>query len=143
MTLKDRHLSVYIDFLAGNFTVKKTAHPFSALATDQVHEQTNTAMKGEGGPVGLTENPSALRQWMVCGQETAWIVEEFESSMDTKQKANVGHHEQNVHTQQAFYRDVKSLIDATEDMGSPFHNSSTDLLTLGSRDIADQAVTIH
>ena len=105
---------MYTEFLDGNFTVKKTARPFSAIAIDHAHEQ-NTAVKGEGGAVGLTENPSALRRWMVCSPEMARIIGEFESSMDTNQKANLWHHEHNTHTQQAFYRDVKSLTDVIED----------------------------
>ena len=31
------------------------------------HEQVNAGVKGEGGAVCLTENPAALRRWMVAG----------------------------------------------------------------------------
>ena len=73
-------------------------------------------MKGEGGDVGLTENLSALKQRMVCGPETARLIGEFESSMETTQKtAYLGHLEQHNHTQKAFLRDVKSLIDVLEE----------------------------
>ena len=47
--------------------VKKTAHRFSAIAIDQGHEQTNAAVNNDGGAVGLTKNPAALRRWMVSG----------------------------------------------------------------------------
>ena len=47
--------------LKGNFVVKKTAQRFSAIAIDQRDEQNNTAVKDDGGAVGLTENPAALR----------------------------------------------------------------------------------
>lgn len=54
---------------------------FSALAIDHAHEQNNASVKGDGGAVGLTENPSALRRWMVSGPEMAclhdWRVREF------------------------------------------------------------------
>lgn len=58
--------------LKGNFTVKKSKHAFSAIAIDHAHEQNNASVKGDGGAVGLTENPSALRRWMVSGLR--WLV---------------------------------------------------------------------
>jgi len=51
---------------------------FSALPIDQAHEQNNALIKGDGGAVGLTENPSALHRWMVAGPEVSRVVEEFE-----------------------------------------------------------------
>lgn len=55
----------------------KTAHRFSAIAIDQGHEQNNGAAKDEGGAVGLTENPAALRRWMVSGPEMARVIGEL------------------------------------------------------------------
>ena len=52
--------SVYEEFMKGNFTVKKSKHAFSAIAIDHAHEQNNASVKGDGGAVGLTENPSVL-----------------------------------------------------------------------------------
>ena len=43
----------------------KTEQMFSAIAIDQAREQTNKVIKGDGGTVGLTEDASALRKWMV------------------------------------------------------------------------------
>ena len=71
VTLKYRHPDVCSEFLNGNFTVKKTAGPFSAVAIDQAHEQNNAAVIEDGGAVDLKEKPAALRRWMVCGQEMA------------------------------------------------------------------------
>ena len=37
--------------------VQKTNRPFSAIPVDQAHEQNNaSAIKGDGGAVGLTDN---------------------------------------------------------------------------------------
>ncbi len=47
---------------------------FSALATDQAHEQNNAIIKGDGGAIGLTEDPSALRQWLVAGPKVNHLV---------------------------------------------------------------------
>ncbi len=56
-------------FLKGNFVTQKTRHKFSALAHDQVHEQLNAMVKGDGGVIGITENKAALTRWMVAGPE--------------------------------------------------------------------------
>jgi len=44
----------------------------------QCHEQNNELVKGSGGAVGLTENPSAFRKWMMAGPEQAKLLKEFE-----------------------------------------------------------------
>ena len=67
-------------FRKGNFVVKKTKHVFSGIAIVQAHEQNNSSVKGDGGAVGLTDNPAALRHWMVSGPEMACLIGEFEVS---------------------------------------------------------------
>ena len=140
VSLKEYHPDIYEEFMKGNFTVKKSKHVFSALAIDHAHEQNNASVKGDGGAVGLTENPSALRCWMVSGPEMARLIGEFESSITEKQDSDYRHHEQKRHSQIAFARDVKALSTAMEDMGNPFTEESSDLLVLDSRNIADAAV---
>ena len=44
----------------------------------------NSEVKGEGGAVGLTENPAVLRRWMVGGLEVARMMKEFEDSTPGK-----------------------------------------------------------
>jgi len=53
----------------GHWVIRKTTNRFSAIPIDQAHEQNNEVVKGSGGAVGLTENPSALRKWMISGPE--------------------------------------------------------------------------
>ena len=48
------------------------------MAIDQAHKQNNALVKGDGGAVGLTENPKALLRWMVAGPETARVIQQFE-----------------------------------------------------------------
>lgn len=62
MELEMRHPSLYTEFLDGKFVGQKTKHRFSMIALDQNHEQENEMIKGDGGAVGLTENPTALRR---------------------------------------------------------------------------------
>ena len=75
--LAELHPDVNCEFNRGNFTVRKTTRNFSALAIDQAHEQNNALVKGDGGAVGLTENPSALKRWMLCGPEMARLISQF------------------------------------------------------------------
>ena len=88
--------------MKGKFTVKKTKHEFSAIAIDQTHEQNNASVKGDGGAVGLTENPAAMRRWMISGPEMARVIGEFEFSTKKRQDKDWRHHEQKKHVQMAF-----------------------------------------
>ena len=69
LQLQSRCPDVYADFVGGNFVTRKISHKFSSLAHDQVHEQQNTIVKGDGGIIGITENEAALKRWMVAGPE--------------------------------------------------------------------------
>lgn len=46
----------------GHWAVKKTTNRFSSMPIDQAHEQNNELVKGSGGAMGQTENPSAFRK---------------------------------------------------------------------------------
>ena len=77
--LRNKHSHVYKEFTSdGKFTVQKTAKAFSSIPLGQAHEQNNELIKGEGGVIGITENPTALLRWMVAGPELARMVTEFE-----------------------------------------------------------------
>ena len=41
------------------------------IALDHNHEQENAKIKREGGAVCLTEDPAALRRWLIAGPEIA------------------------------------------------------------------------
>ena len=62
------------------------------MAIDESHEQNNACVKGDGGAVGLTENPSALLRWMVSGPEMARIIGEFRTVLDKKETVSQLHH---------------------------------------------------
>lgn len=140
VSLKQLHPDVYAEFVKGNFVIKKSSRAFSAVAIDQAHEQNNALVKGDGGAVGLTENPAALRRWMVSGPEMARLIHEFEGSTEKSQATDRRHHEQKRHAQIAFTNDVSSLSRSMEEMGNPFAEYSSDLLVMDSRDVMDKAV---
>ena len=134
--LAEKHPDVAAKFHMGHFTFKKTRHAFSAIALDQAHEQNNAMVKGDGGAVGLTENPSALRRWMVAGPEVARVITEFETSKQLHQRGeHTHHHEQTNSVQKKFVQDVRALTAVIEEMGNPFEEESTDLLVLDTQEI--------
>ena len=69
LSLTNKHADVAIAFAKGMFTVQKTNHVFSCIAIDHAHEQSNAVIKGKGGAVGITDNPSALHRWMIAAPE--------------------------------------------------------------------------
>ena len=135
---------VFLQFEKGLFTVHKSPRRFSAIAICQAHEQNNGMVKGDGGAVGLTENPSALRRWMISGPETARLVSEFEASMTTEVEVQgADHHEVQRSSQVSFFKDMKSLVTTIEDFGNPFLEESEDLIVMDTKEIAGPtAVTI-
>ena len=115
----------------------------STIAIDQAHEQNNAMVKGEGGAVGLTENPSALRRWMISEPEIARIVNEFEVGMDVKEsdkQPNEKHHEEARSAQVAYFKNTKSLVTAVEELGNPFLEESEELCKLHNKDVASPSV---
>ena len=140
VSLKQLHPDVYVEFLKGNFVVKKSKRAFSAVAIDQAHEQNNASVKGDGGAVGLTENHAALRRWMVSGPEMARLIREFEGATEKRQEIDRRHHDQKRNVQTKFAQDVQSLTRTIEEMGNPFTEYSNDLLVLNSRDVVDTAI---
>ena len=92
-TLQTSHPGVYQKFSSGAFAVRKSTRVFSAIAMDHAHEQENSSIKGDGGAVGLTENPGALRLWMIGGPEIARMVTEYEEC-SSSEKMSTKHHEQ-------------------------------------------------
>ena len=90
--------------------IQKTKRVFSAIPIDQAHEQNYACIKSDGGMVGLTDNPNAVRQWMVAGLEVA-----------------------------AFMKDVCSLVNIMEELGNPFEEESKDILVLGGKEIPDHS----
>ena len=133
-----KHPDVYAEFRKGSFVVHKTKRLFSSIALDHAHEQVNAVVKGEGGAVGLTENPAALRRWMVAGPELARMVEEFEEVISTSESRN--HHENNPAIQSAFAKDVVNLVSSFEELGSPFKEAGEDLIALHTKDVMNEEV---
>ena len=137
--LSTKHPEVAKQFNDGNFTITKTNRVFSAIRIDQAHEQSNVFIKGDGGAVGLTDNPDAFRRWMVAGPDVAMVIEEFHNEQQhLAGKANK-HHDQIRSVQTAFAKDVRCLFSVFEDLGNPFEEESVDLLVLDTKETTHHA----
>ena len=56
------------------------------MPIDQAHEQNNALVKGSGGAVGLTDNPTALRKWIISALEQACFYQNLKMSILVKKK---------------------------------------------------------
>ena len=74
MVLEEQHPDVASEFHKGNLVIHKSRRDFSAIATAQAHEQNNAVIKGDGGAIGLTEDPTALRRCMGAGPEMSHLL---------------------------------------------------------------------
>ena len=118
------------DFMK-NWVVQKTCQRFSAIPLDQTHEQENAQVKGKGVVAGLTENPLALKRWMVAGPQMARVLTEFESTFLLEEELS---------TQEAFRKQASKLTDVITDYGDPFLDDYPEFLVLHTRDCVDDSV---
>ena len=124
----------------GNWVVPKTAKRFSTIPIDQAHEQNNALVKGEGGAVGLTENPIAFRKWMVAGPEQARLLAEFGEQYANIPNDDQYHHEEGLATQKTIQKQTVDLIQVISEMGNPFKDDIPELLALDTRNVIDHPV---
>ena len=137
LNLKEKHPKLAQEFEKGKFVVHKSSRDFSAMAIDQAHEQANGVIKADGGAIGVTEDPSALRRWMISGPQVSHLVEQYEAASEAKEATEqTTHHELTPRAQRDFLDKVKKLSKAMRDLGNPFQEESQDLLSLDTKDIA-------
>ena len=93
---------------------QKTRRKFSSLAHDQVHEQLNEIVKGDGGITGITENEAAITRWTVSGSETPRLLMEYVENHSLKRKATDNHHEQIPSVQKTFIAPVNMVKNVSD-----------------------------
>ena len=54
-------------------------YPYLVMCEASNHEQNNEVIKSDGGAIGVTEDPSVLRRWMVAGPEISRLVANYET----------------------------------------------------------------
>ena len=127
----------------GFLSFAKTKRPSSRMALDQVHEQNNKIIKGQGGASNFLnlENESAPIRWETCDPEIARVVSEFEEYLNDESSpshcsSTLKHHEDNEQFRMNFSKDVNTLYNAMP--CNPFEMDS--LCTLNNSDPFPQTV---
>ena len=134
-------LSIHREFKElGHWVISKTQNRFSAMPVDQAHEQNNALVKGSGGAIGLTENPSAFRKWVIAGPEQARLIVEFERQFSRQIQEKHLHHEEGLSAQNTFKQQVLGLVETMNDLGNPFLDHSSELLKLDTRDVMNESL---
>ena len=110
--LQQRRSEIYNEFKTGHFTVQKIKRAYSAIPLDQAHELNNARIKGDGGDVGLMENPSALSCWVVAGPGVARVIMEFKANIHPNSE-QTHHHD----TTPSAQKDVQSIVAVMKDLG--------------------------
>jgi len=131
----------YIAF-AGKFTVNATGRKNSAVGIDHHHEQNNKELKSSGGAVGLTHNPSALRQFTVGAPEVSRLLREFSkiSPEDEDDDHLEIHREQTESYQTGFVDMCTALHDSFCQYENPFTITSQSLVVVDhSREVMDDS----
>ena len=121
---------MYVD---GKFVTQKTKNHFSALSHDQVHEQLNAIVKGEGGAIGLTGCDAQLRRWMVSGPELSRMTTEYRAKYASLVEPSNKHHEQTPSAQKRFQKNVQDLSKVLDDLGNPFMEDGDELYNLDTK----------
>ena len=62
----------------------KSCRQFSSVAIEQAFEQNDAVIKDDGGVIGLTEDPTALRTWAIAGPEVSCLVTRYKEVAGTK-----------------------------------------------------------
>ena len=95
------------------------------------------------GAICLTEDPSALRRWMVAGPEVSRLDEEFSSVCGISPIKKSQHHEETHATQNDFLQKVKRLQSILAEMGNLFEEESSEFYALDTKDVVDTQIAEH
>ncbi|KAK3924496.1 3-dehydroquinate synthase, partial [Frankliniella fusca] len=123
-------------FSKGFFSLPKTNDPFTRISPDQVHEQNNKIIKGQGGAIGLTEDRQSLLRWMLAGPEIQRLLDEFNPVKYTNSTEGLEtRHDQYNSFQVSFKKQVHSLRSSFLERGNPFMETGPELINVHTRDV--------
>ena len=111
------------EFEKGYFTIQKTRHQFSALSTDQAHEQLNVIVKAVSGPIGELFNTPELVEWGITVPVLSAMTKEAFDAIGVNVVSDEffqEHHENTDTFESDFRNDCKMLLDAFEHFRNPF-----------------------
>ena len=91
------------------FVIQKSTNVFSTMAMDQAHEQMNDLIKGDCCVIWITDNPSAMIEWITAGPEITRVVDEYENPPLAKSSH---HHDQELSIHAQFASHVNAIVAA-------------------------------
>ena len=84
---------MFAEFVGWKTVVQITEQLLFLIALNHNHTHENELIKGDGGAVGLTDNPTALKGWIAVGPEIARMVSEFEFTFELTKPCDKRHYE--------------------------------------------------
>ena len=132
--------AIQVEFEAGHWVITRSNRCFSSIPIDQAHEQANKRVKGVGGVIGITENPTMLERWILTGPDISCVVQQFTKSSDGDDE-DLPHHEEGS-VPQRFQRHVADLLDVILSRGNPFEENSEELVTLDNKVCDDVSAAV-
>ncbi|CAE1329775.1 unnamed protein product [Acanthosepion pharaonis] len=108
LPLEQKHPQLAQEFQSGNFVVHESSRQLPAVAMGQAHEQVHAVIKSNEGAIGVTEDQSALRRWMIAAPEVTWLhsMRQHEGTEHT-----TSHHEETGRAQRVFLEKVEKMQD--------------------------------
>ena len=137
---------VYELLKQGIFTVNKSDARFSNIHLDQNHEQLHDYLKKCGGIVGLTEDPEALKRFLVCSPLVSQLCKDFEDVSLNRSNKETGikhHHAELPYLQERFLTDKEKLRKSIISQGNPFSTSKTKLINIYSHEEAPSSEVVY
>ena len=142
---KQENGSAYHLLKQGIFTANKTGNRFSNIHLDQNHEQLNDYLKRSGGIIGLTEDPAALKRFLVCAPLVADRCDDFKKSNGepTQSPKNIKHHAESNFMQERFLRDKSAILETILSQGNPYNPNQKEILNIYTHEQALNSSIIH
>ena len=105
---------------------------------DQNYEQRNATLKGRGGMIGMFQKDEALRRRLVTRPRLFVLTRDFHEEVGmSNDKLSWLHHEEGKSFQDRFREELDCLVQAFEDRGNAFEEKSKKLVTVCTREVAD------
>ena len=142
---KQENGSAYHLLKQGIFAANKTGNRFSNIHLDQNHEQLNDYLKRSGGIIGLTEDPAALKRFLVCAPLVADRCDDFKKSNGepTQSPKNIKHHAESNFMQERFLRDKSAILETILSQGNPYNPNQKEILNIYTHEQALNSSIIH
>lgn len=132
--LKASNPSLYSEFERGHFAVSVKGRPFSSIAADQGHEQTNKIIKGYQAALGSDIGSV----WNLACPELIRVIKEFEDIMNIHElDDNENRHDDHASAQISFVKNVSAAYESLVLATNPFSGEQVQIVFLHNAEYMD------